>query len=119
MTAGEGWINAPVMTLFALCRNIIILYSNYRTELDCLLLKQVCIITRGQPHPKYKANSARTSHIAIWERDPLSLGVTGYELQNGAERGPVDRDGARSTKSKHSTSSIRGLRVSPGRCVGL
>ena len=79
----------------------------------------LCNYSRGQPHPKYKANSARTSHIAVWERDPQSLGVTGNELHNGAERGPVDRDGARSTKSKHSTSSIRGLRVSPGRFVGL
>ena len=43
------------------------------------------IISRGQPHPKYKANSARTSHIAIWERDPQSLGVTGDELHDGAE----------------------------------
>ena len=74
------------------------------------------ISTRGRPHPKYKANS---SHIAVWERDPQSLGVTGDELHDGPERGPVDRDGARSTKSKHSTSSIRGLRVSPGRFVGL
>ena len=32
-------------------------------------------------------------------------------LHNGAERGPVDRDCARRTKSKHSTSSIRDLRV--------
>ena len=24
---------------------------------------------KWQPHPKYKANSARTSHIAVWERD--------------------------------------------------
>ena len=61
---------------------------------------------RGKPHPKYKANSE--SHC----------GLTGNELHDGAgaERGPVDRDGA---KSKHSTSSIRGLRVSPGRFVGL
>ena len=77
----------------------------------------VCMVL--VPSPKYKANSARTSHIAVWERDPQSLGVTGDELHDGAERGPVDRDGARSTKSKHSTSSIRGLRVSPGRFVGL
>ena len=28
------------------------------------------LLSRGQPHPKYKANSARTSHIAVWERDP-------------------------------------------------
>ena len=34
-------------------------------------------------------------------------------------RGPVDRDGARSAKSKHSTRSIRVLRVNPGRFVGL
>ena len=54
----------------------------------------------------YKANSARTSHIAVRERDPQSLGVTGDELYSGAERGPVDRDGARSKKSKLSTSSI-------------
>ena len=57
----------------------------------------------GQPHSKYKANSARTSHIAVWERDPQSLGVTGDELHDGAERGPVDRDGARSTKPKHNS----------------
>ena len=31
--------------------------------------------------------------------------------------GPVDSDGARRTKSKHSMGSIRGLRVSPGRFV--
>ena len=49
----------------------------------------------------------------------IHLGMTGDELHDGAERGPVDRDGARSTKSKHSTSLIRGLRVSPGRFVGL
>ena len=63
------------------------------------VLKYVCYtyITRGQPHPKYNANSARTSHIAVWERDQE---VTGNELNDGAERGPVDRDGARSTKSK-------------------
>ena len=79
----------------------------------------ILYISRGQPHPKYKANSARTSHIAVWERDPQSLGVTGDELHDGPERGPVDRDGVRSTKSKHGTSSIRGLRVSPGRFVGL
>ena len=79
----------------------------------------LCMYSRGQPHPKYKANSARTSHIAVWEQDPQLLGVTGDELHDGPERGPVDRDGARSTKSKHSTSSIRGLRVSPGRFVGL
>ena len=36
------------------------------------------------------------------------------ELHNGTERGPVDRNGARRTKS---TSSVRGLRVSPGRIV--
>ena len=24
---------------------------------------------KWQPHPKYKAKSARTSHIAVWERD--------------------------------------------------
>ena len=35
-----------------------------------------------------------------------------------ALRGPVERDGAGSTKSKHSTSSNRGLRVSPGRLFG-
>ena len=29
--------------------------------------------------------------------------MTGDELHNGAETGPVDRDGARRTKSKHST----------------
>ena len=49
--------------------------------------------SRGQPHPKYKA---RTSHIAVWVRDLQSLVVTGDELHDGAERGPVDRDGARS-----------------------
>ena len=59
------------------------------------------------------------SHIAVWERDPQSLGVTGDELHDGPERGPVHRDDGRSTKSKHSTSSIRGLRVNPGRFVGL
>ena len=35
------------------------------------------IYTRGQPHPKYKANSARTSHIAVWERDPIVRGDWG------------------------------------------
>ena len=76
-------------------------------------------ISRGQPHPKYKANFVRTSHTAVWERHPQTLRVTGDEFHDGPERGPVDRDGARSTKSKHSISSIRGLRVSPGRFVGL
>ena len=42
-------------------------------------------ISRGQPHPKYKANSARTSHIAVWERDPQSFGVTGDDLHDGPE----------------------------------
>ena len=42
--------------------------------------------------------------------------MTGDELHDGAVRGPVDRDGV---KSKHSTSSIRGLRVSTGRFVWL
>ena len=28
-----------------------------------------CNRSRGQPHPKYKANSARASHIAVWECD--------------------------------------------------
>ena len=27
------------------------------------------VIIKWQPHPKYKANSARISHIAVWERD--------------------------------------------------
>ena len=58
------------------------------------------------------------SHCRLGTRSQ-SLGVTWNELHDGAECGPVDRDGARSTKSKHSTSSIRGLRVSPGRFVGL
>ena len=31
------------------------------------------------------------SHITVWERDPQSLGVTGDELHDGPERGPVDR----------------------------
>ena len=79
----------------------------------------IYLCTRGQTHPKYKANSALTSHIAVWERDPQSLGVTGNELHDGAVRGPVDRDGARSTKLKQGTSSFRSLRVSPGRFVGL
>ena len=57
------------------------------------------------------------SHCRLGTRSPI--GVTGDELQDGPERGPVDWDGARSTKSKHSTSSIRGLRVNPGRFVGL
>ena len=43
----------------------------------------IYIIIRGQPHPKYKANSARTSHIAVWERDPQSLRMTGDELHDG------------------------------------
>ena len=50
---------------------------------------------------------------------PNHYGVTGDELHNGTEKGPVDRDGTRSTKSKHCTSSNQGLRVSPGRFVGL
>ena len=69
--------------------------------------------------PQVQSQFCPNEHISVWERDPQSLGVTGNELHDGAERGPVDRDGARSTKSKHSTSSIRGLRVSPGRFVGL
>ena len=40
--------------------------------------------------------------------------MTGDELHEGAERGPVDRDGVR---RKHSMSSIRGLRVSPDRFI--
>ena len=44
---------------------------------------------------------------------------SGDELHNGAETSPVDRDGARRMKSKHSTSSSRGLRVSTGRFVWL
>ena len=32
---------------------------------------------------------------------------SGNELHDGAETGPVDKDGARRTKSKHSTSSFR------------
>ena len=38
-------------------------------------------------------------NITRGQRDPQSLGVTGDELHDGPERGPVDRDGARSTKS--------------------
>ena len=38
-------------------------------------------------------------------------------MHDGAERGPVDRDGARRMTSKHSTSSIRGLSLSTGRFV--
>ena len=45
--------------------------------------------------------------------------MTEDELHNGAERGPVDRDGVRRTKSKPSTISSRGLRASPGRLVCL
>ena len=60
-------------------------------------------ITRGQPHPKYKANSARTSHIAVWDEISSSLED---ELHDVAERGPIDRDGARSTKSNHSISLL-------------
>ena len=34
--------------------------------------------SRGQPHPKYKANSARTSHITVWEtRSPIVRGDWG------------------------------------------
>ena len=54
----------------------------------CAVYLFIYIISRGQPHPKYKANSARTSHIAVWERDarwPQSLGMTGDELHDGAE----------------------------------
>ena len=66
-----------------------------------------------------EGNHTPSTKPILPERVTLPLGVTGNELYDGAERGPVDRDGARSTKSKHSTSSIRGLRVSPGRFVGL
>ena len=38
--------------------------------------------------------------LVIVNQDPQSLGVTGDESHDGPERGPVDRDGARSTKSK-------------------
>ena len=39
--------------------------------------------------------------------------MTGDELHDGAERGPVDRDGARRTKSKHSTSSRPNYKSEP------
>ena len=31
--------------------------------------QKVLLIIKWQPHPKYKANSARTSHIVVWERE--------------------------------------------------
>ena len=46
------------------------------------------ILSKWQPHPKYKANSARTSHSAVWER--VFNRMTGDELHDSAERGPVD-----------------------------
>ena len=51
------------------------------------------------------------SHCSLGMRFQLLLrGRLGMSC-TVALRGPVDRDGARMTKSKHSTSSIRGLRV--------
>ena len=43
-----------------------------KNPLSCSIIFQLTrfLISRGQPHPKYKANSARTSHISAWERDP-------------------------------------------------
>ena len=43
--------------------------------------------------------------------------MTGNELHDSAERGPVDREGARGKLPKHNTSFIRGLRWIPGRSV--
>ena len=48
--------------------------------------------TRSRLDPSANACSrakvvpAETSHIAVWERDPQSLGVTGDELHDGAGR---------------------------------
>ena len=104
------------------CTSVIALCSQETKLVDCnsLVITQSIFIftTRGQSYHKYKANSARASNIAVREQDfnrssgAESEGPAGDELR-GTERGPVDREGARSTKSKHSTSSIRGLRVGP------
>ena len=71
---------------------------------------------KWQPHPKYKANSAQTSHITIWERN--------FNRSLEAAWGRVawwrwERSWLRTTKPKHSTSSIRGLRVSHLLFIGL
>ena len=41
----------------------------------------------------HQPNSARTSHISVWERDPQSLGVTGDELHDGAVLSEVQLTG--------------------------
>ena len=75
------------------------------------------ISSRGQPHPKYKTNSARASNVFGHSENNISVIVWGRirrlteDELHIAERCPVDREGTRSTKSKHSTSSIRGVRV--------
>ena len=79
----------------------------------------VLYVQEGNHTPSTKPILPERVTLASGNEIPNPLGVTGNELHDGAERSPVDRDGARSTKSKHSTSSIRGLRVSPGRFVGL
>ena len=50
----------------------VITISLGKNPLSCSVMFQLTsfLIPRGQPHPKYKANSARTSHISAWERDP-------------------------------------------------
>ena len=50
-------------------------------------------------HKRVTLPSGNESSIVHWR-------MTGDESYNGSERGPVDRDGVRRTKSKHSTSSI-------------
>ena len=40
--------------------------------------------------------STRTSHVVVWERDFKQLAYDWGRVHDSAERGPVDRDGARS-----------------------
>ena len=54
------------------------------------------IISSGNHTPSIKQI---LSHIVVWERDFNHEQMTGDELHDSAERGPVDRDGARRTKS--------------------
>ena len=73
----------------------------------------VVLVNKWQPHPKYKANSGIREQS--FNRDDWGR----VAPWRGAERGPVDGEGVRRTKSKHSTSGIRGQRVGPGRLVCL
>ena len=55
--------------------------------------------------------------VAVRKRNLQSFIWGSVGGHNGAERGPADSEGTREMKSKHSTSSIQDLRMSPGRFV--